>query len=196
MPGSSRGSCAVHRRHSSFLPPSCPRACLCSLVFQALHYKVNYDAEPVKPETSTALSAECRRSSWRTGPTAAPLLPATVLPRACLCSLCSQLCITKLLMMRPVKPETAQRCRRSSCRTGPTAAPLVLALHAWQARYNDRTQRCRANEDLLCNRRASCPSLNHSRQFRRVAGLGYRLLSAWSRVRVPPPAPDAGVAQG
>ena len=128
-------------------------------------------------------------------PDRSPLLPATVLPRACLCSLCSQLCITKLLMMRPVKPETAQRCRRSSCRTGPTAALLVPALHAWQARYNDRTQRCRANEDLLCNRRASCPSLNHSRQFRRVAGLGYRLLSAWSRVRVPPPAPDAGVAQ-
>src|SRR5438034_742325 len=90
-------------------------------------------------------------------------------------------------MMRPVKPETAQRCRRSSWRTGPTVAPLMLAVHACQARYNDRTQRCRANEDLLCNRRASCPSLNHSRQFRRVAGLGYRLLSAWSRVRVPPP---------
>ena len=120
-------------------------------------------------------------------------LPATVLPRARLCSLCSQLCITKLVMMRPVKPETAQRCRRSPCRTGPTAAPLVLALHAWQARHNDRTQRCRANEDLLCNRRASCPSLNHSRQFRRVAGLGYRLLSAWSRVRVPPPAPILAV---
>ena len=195
MPGSSRGSCAVRRRPSSFLPPSCPRACLCSLVFQALHYKVNYDAQPVKPETAQ----HCRRSagggSCRTGPTAAPLLPATVLPRACLCSLCSQLCITKLLMMRPVQPETAQRCRRSSWRTGPTAVPLVLALHAWQARYNDRTQRCRANEDLLCNRCASCPSLNHSRQFRRVAGLGYRLLSAWSRVRVPPPASDAGVAQ-
>jgi hypothetical protein len=31
--------------------------------------------------------------------------------------------------------------------------------------------------------------------FRRVAGLGYRLLSAWSPVRVRPPAPDAGVAQ-
>jgi len=28
--------------------------------------------------------------------------------------------------------------------------------------------------------------------FRRVAGLGYRSISAWSRVRVPPPAPDAG----
>ena len=31
--------------------------------------------------------------------------------------------------------------------------------------------------------------------FRRVAGLGYRFIRAWSRVRVPPPAPDAGVAQ-
>jgi len=38
---------------------------------------------------------------------------------------------------------------------------------------------------------ALCPSS----LFRRVAGLGYRLVSAWSRVRIPPPAPDAGVAQ-
>jgi len=35
----------------------------------------------------------------------------------------------------------------------------------------------------------------YSSHFRRVAGLGYRLLSAWSPVRVRPPAPDAGVAQ-
>ena len=113
MPGSSRGSCAVHRRHSSFLPLSRPRACLCSLVFKALHYKVNYDAWPVKPETAL----RCRRSggpSWRSGLTVAHLLPATVLPRACLCSLWSKLFTTKLLTMRPVKPETSHRCQESS----------------------------------------------------------------------------------
>ena len=31
--------------------------------------------------------------------------------------------------------------------------------------------------------------------FRRVAALGYRLISTWPRVRVPPPAAHAGVAQ-
>jgi len=31
--------------------------------------------------------------------------------------------------------------------------------------------------------------------FRRVAGLGYRHISAWSPVRVRPSAPDAEVAQ-
>ena len=36
---------------------------------------------------------------------------------------------------------------------------------------------------------------SYANNFRRVAGLGYRLLSAWSRVRLPSPAPYAGVAQ-
>ena len=37
--------------------------------------------------------------------------------------------------------------------------------------------------------------LHQQNDFRRVAGLGYRLLSAWSPVRVRPPEPNAGVAQ-